>query len=281
MGEITKLAQLFDPEVVGQKIDKKLINAIRFAPLAEVDTTLVGNPGDILTLPFFQYIGAADDLTEAVAISTVSLMASTVSVQIKETGKGIEISDTAVLSGYGDPIGEGVKQVQLSIADKLDTDMIAALAGAGSGRTYSTGASTSAITPGGITDALELYGEDIDGVKALLCSPRLYKEIRKSKDWLPASQIAAELLIRGAVGETNGCQIIVSNRLRGDKTKAGKDENAYIVKPGALKVILKRNTMVEKDRDILKRTTVLTATKHYAAYLYDESKVIKLTVPTT
>ena len=279
MGETTKLANLFDPEVVGQKIDKKLINAIRFAPLAEVDYTLVGRPGDILTLPFFYYIGAASDLTEGSAISTVSLNASTVSVQVKEAGKGIEITDNAVLSGYGDPIGEGAAQLRLSIADKLDVDFLATLGSIGSTMTYSTGASTSAITPAGITDALELFGEDIDGVKALVCSPRLYKEIRKSKDWLPASEIAADILIRGAVGETNGCQIIVSNRLRGDSTKAGKDENAYIVKPGALKLILKRDTLVENDRDILRRVNVITATKHYVTYLYDASKAIKLTVP--
>ena len=281
MGETTMLANLFDPEVVGQKIDKKLIDAIRFAPLAEVDYTLVGRPGDILTLPFFYYIGAADDLTEGSAISTVSLNASTVSVQIKEAGKGIELTDSAILSGYGDPIGEGANQLRTAIADKMDIDFLTTLRGIASTMTYSTGASTSAITPAGITDALELFGEDIDGTKALVCSPRLYKEIRKSKDWLPASQIAAELLIRGAVGETNGCQIIVSNRLRGNKTKAGKDEDAFIIKPGALRLILKRDTLVENDRDILRRVNVLTATKHYVTYLYDASKAIKLTVPTT
>lgn len=281
MGETTKLANLFDPEVVGQKIDKKLIYAIRFAPLAEVDTTLVGRPGDTLTLPYFSYIGAASDLTEGSAISTVSLNASTVSVRVKEAGKGIELTDNAILSGYGDPIGEGANQLRLSIADKIDIDFLTTLGSIISDMTYSTGASTSAITPAGITDALELFGEDIDGLKALVCSPRLYKEIRKSKDWLPASEIAADILIRGAVGETNGCQIIVSNRLRGTKANLGKDEDAYIIKPGALKLIMKRDTLVENDRDILRRVNVVTATKHYVTYLYDQSKAIRLTVPTT
>lgn len=281
MGETTKLANLIDPEVIGRKIDKKLTYAIKFAPLAEVDDTLVGVPGSTLSLPAFAYIGAADDGVEGSAISTVSLNASMVSVQIKEAVKGIEITDNAVLSGFGDPVGEGTKQLRLSVADKVDIDFLTTLNGIGSTMTYSTGASTSAITPAGITDALELFGEDIDGVKALLCSPRLYKEIRKSKDWLPASEIAADILIRGAVGETNGCQIIVTNRLRGDKTKDGKDEKAFIVKPGALRLIMKRDTLVENDRDILRRVNVLTANKHYVTYLYDASKAIKLSVPTT
>ena len=202
MGETTKLANLIDPEVIGQKIDKKLIYMIRFAPLAEVDDTLVGVPGSTLSLPAFAYIGAADDGVEGSAISTVSLNASMVSVQIKEAVKGVEITDKAILAGFGDPVGEAVKQLRLSVADKVDIDFLTTMRTIGSEMTYSTGASTSAITPGGITDALELFGEDVDGVKALLCSPRLYKEIRKAKDWLPASEIAADLLIRGAVGET-------------------------------------------------------------------------------
>lgn len=51
MGETTKLANLLDPQVVADLVDKKLIYNIRFAPLAEVDTTLVGVPGSTLTLP--------------------------------------------------------------------------------------------------------------------------------------------------------------------------------------------------------------------------------------
>ena len=47
----TMLANLLDPQVVADLVEKKLINHIRFAPLAEVDTTLVGRPGDTVTLP--------------------------------------------------------------------------------------------------------------------------------------------------------------------------------------------------------------------------------------
>ena len=49
----TKLADLFDPEVVADYIDKKLIDSIRLAPLATIDTTLVGRPGDELTMPYY------------------------------------------------------------------------------------------------------------------------------------------------------------------------------------------------------------------------------------
>lgn len=53
MGEITKLSYLINPEVFADYIDKKLINKIVFAPLATVDMTLVGNPGDTLKFPSY------------------------------------------------------------------------------------------------------------------------------------------------------------------------------------------------------------------------------------
>ena len=49
----TLLADLIDPQVIADYIDKKLIDAIRLAPLAKIDTTLVGRPGDELTMPYY------------------------------------------------------------------------------------------------------------------------------------------------------------------------------------------------------------------------------------
>ena len=265
MGQTTKLANLIDPEVLAAYIDKKLIDNIVFAPLAEVDTTLAGAPGDTLKFPAYAYIGASSDLTEGSAISTVSLNASTVSAKVKEAGKGVEITDTAILSAYGDPVEEIAKQLLKSMADKVDIDFLSTLAGIGATMT-SSGVSTVMD----ISNALELFGEDIDGQKALLVPPALYTAIRNTKDWAPASEYAAGALVRGSVGQIFGCDIIVSNRLR-------TSGNAYIVKPGALRLILKRDTLLEADRDILRRVNVYTATKHYVTYLYNAAGAIKLT----
>lgn len=265
MGQTTKLTNLIDPEVLAAYIDKKLIDKIVFAPLAEVDDTLVGNPGDTIKFPAYAYIGAASDLTEGSAISTVSLSASAVSVKIKEAGKGVEITDTAILSAFGDPQEEIASQLLKAMADKVDIDFLSTMNGIAAGMTYS-GVSTVM----GLSDALELFGEDIDGQKALLVSPSMYTMIRNTKDWAPASEFAAGALVRGAVGQIFGCDIMVTNRLT-------VSQNAYIVKPGALRLVLKRDTLLEADRDILRRVNVFTATKHYVTYLYNAKNAIKIT----
>ena len=112
------------------------------------------------------------------------------------------------------------------------------------------------------------FGEDIDGEKVILISSKDYASIRKTASWCPASDIAASLILGGVVGMIHGCQVVVSNRV-----SAGK---AYIVKPGALAIYLKRDALVETDRDIITKETVITADKHLAVYLVDNTKAITI-----
>lgn len=262
----TKLANLIDPQVLADFVDEKLINKIVFAPLADIDQTLVGSPGDTIEFPTYAYIGAADDLTEGSAMSVVSLNASTVSVKIKEAGKAVDLTDTARLSAYGNPVDEIGNQLLKCMQDKVDIDFLSTLNGIDSTMTVSN---VSAVMD--VSDALELFGEDIDGQKGLIVPPALYTKIRKSTEWAPASEFSAGVLVRGSVGQIFGCDVMVSNRLR-------TPNKAYIVKPGALKLVLKRDSLVEKDRDILSRVNVYTITKHYATYLYNAAGAIKLTL---
>ena len=265
---LTKLTNLVNPEVMADIIEKKLVDAMKFAPLATIDTTLQGRPGDTISLPSFQYIGDAATLAEGVALTPDQLTASAVGVKVHKLAKGLELTDEAVLSGFGDPMGEAATQIALSIASQEDNEMLATLANIAAPMVYETN-SDPADTD--ITAALELFGEDIDGTKVALVSPAVYTAMRSNvHTWVPASELAAGIAVKGVVGEFQGCQVIVSNKLKTSK-------NIYIVKPGALRLFIKRGTMVEYDRDILKFTNVITASKHFATYLYDASKAIKIT----
>lgn len=263
----TKLANLFNPQVVGDLVEKKLVDAIKFSPLARVDTTLVARAGNTISLPAYTYIGDAVDVSEGADIPISQLTEAPVTATVKKAGKGVQISDEAVLSGFGDPMGEAIDQIALSIASKVDNDVLGVLAGIGAPMTHTT--KTSTLDADDIADALVKFGEDIDGEKVFLTSPADYNILRKAKGWCPASELSANIIIKGTVGEVHGCQVVVSNKL----TASG---NSYIVKPGALALYLKRDTEVEADRDIINKSTVITADKHYVPYLYDSSKAIKI-----
>lgn len=47
----TQLSNLIDPEVFADVISAELPNAIRFSPLATVNSDLVGQPGSTLNFP--------------------------------------------------------------------------------------------------------------------------------------------------------------------------------------------------------------------------------------
>jgi len=262
----TYLANLFNPQVVGDRIQKKLFDYVRFAPLARVYDNLEGRPGSTVTLPYYNSIGAATLVGEGQDIPISQLTESTVSVTISKYAKGVQITDEAVLSAYGDPIGEAVDQIAQSIAQAYDNAMLAAM-----GTSAAAGMTTAAaaLTADGIASALTLFGEDIDGEKVILVNPAAYETIRKANGWIPGTEVAANMIIRGTVGMIHGCQVVVSNKL----TTANC---AYIVKPGALAIYNKRDILVETDRDIINKSTVITADRHAAVYVLDKTKLIKM-----
>ena len=179
-----------------------------------------------------------------------------------------------VLSGYGDPIGEASSQIALAIDDAMDNALLAALAANSASEQNYTASASTGLAPDDIPLALAKYGEDNEGTKALLVTPEFYAQLIGapiSSNWIPASEIAANIRIKGAVGMAYGCQVIVSNRLK----TAG---NLYIVKPRTLAVFIKRGVMVETDRDILNQSTVLAGSILAAPYLLNPKGMIKLSV---
>lgn len=271
MADVTKIANMINPEVMADVVRDKLTDLIKFTPLAKIDTTLQGRAGDTVTLPKFAYIGDAADVAEGEAIPMSLLTTSTSKVKVKKAGKGIKITDEAVLSGYGDPVGEGTNQLSLSIAAKVDNDCLTALSGIKSNMTVDVSAKNT-IGSHVIADGLVKFGEDLEGEKVLLIAPAQLAQIRKDPDYLKPSEMTQKAIMSGVIGEIWGCQICVSNKIKA----SGSKYTNYIVKPGALAIYLKRGVEVETARDISLKLTEITADEHYAVYLLDESKAVKL-----
>lgn len=267
---LTQLTNMINPEVMADMISAQLTKKIRFAPLATIDTTLEGQPGNSITVPKFAYIGDAEDVAEGIAIGTTVLSATTDSTPvIKKAGKAVEISDEAVLSGYGDPIGEAQSQLSKSVVNKIDNDCLAQLGTA----PLAYDGSAKVIDYETVVNAVDLFEEEDDEPRVLFIHSKQKTQLRKDPNFIRASDLGDKVLITGTIGEIAGCQVVVSNKITDDTLKY---EN-YIVKSGALTIYLKRKVNIEDDRDILKKTTVIVVDEHYVAHLSDDSKVVKLT----
>lgn len=261
----TKLAQLINPEVMGAFAERKLEAEFKFAPLAVVGHELQGQAGDTLTIPVWGYIGKAEDVAEGAPIPISQMGQTKTSVKVKKAGKGIELTDEAVLSGLGDAVGEGEKQLAEAILDKVNKDCFDVLTGT---TTLQHSTAGNVLNADELADALVHFKEDVHEGQVLFVSPKRYAQLRKDPAWVTV--LAGEKFISGQVGEIMGCSVVVSNTVEDDK--------ALIVRAGALGLELKRDTMIESDRDIIHKSTIITIDKHYVAYLKDASKVIKVTI---
>ena len=257
---VTNLAQLLDPQVIGEFLDVKLIDAIKLSPLVEIDRTLEGRPGSKLTLPKFGYVGDAKDLAEGGELTFDQLTETTVEVAVKKVAKGVKITDEAVLSGYGDPVNEIGKQLLMAVASKVEADLYDAV------KTGSTAKVTAtAFAKENIIDMKAKFGEDIEEAMYLFVNPADYANLCKDKDFVQIAQGAR--VIDGQVGMLYGVNIVVANRV-----EVGKP---FLMKAGALSLIMKRNVMVEMDRDMAHFSTAFAVSDHYVAYLKYADRIVK------
>ena len=208
-GTYTKLSDLIDPEVMGDVVSARIPKKLRVAPFAKVDDTLAGVPGDTITVPAYAYIGDAADVGEGEAVTIEKMTASVRKATVKKAMKGIGLTDEAVLSGYGNPVGEANTQLALSIAAKIDNDCMEVLQSA----SLSYDGSGSAITYSAVVDALDLFEEEQSTDKVIFVHPRQVTQLRKSSDFLSADQYQAGVMLTGEVGMIAGCRIVPSKKV--------------------------------------------------------------------
>ena len=272
----TKIAQMVNPEVLADMVSAKLPKMIKFTPLAYVERELVGQPGNTVTVAKWVYSGDAKDITEGEAIVPDQLTTDKSTMTIKKAGKGVEVTDEALLSGYGDPLGQAAHQISLAIANKVDNDLVVE---AKKATQYVDDAPT---TGAALDKALAVFEDEEDARYVALVNPQDAIALRAEtvKEWIRGSEIGANIVISGTFGETHGVQIVRSKKVEKGKgflvkVSAVETDTDDVAKYGAFVINLKRDVAVETDRDILKKTTVITGDEHYGVYLYDPTKVVK------
>ena len=286
---ITKLSDLIDPEVMGDMVSAKIPKKLRVAPFAKVDDTLVGVPGDTITVPSYGYIGDAADVAEGEAVTIEKMTTSTRQATVKKAMKGVSLTDEAVLSGYGNPVGEANTQLALAIAAKIDNDCMDALQGASLVYNGSAGA----LDYEGIVNALDLFEEEQGTDKVLFIHPKQLTALRKDADFLSADKYQGGVMLSGEVGMIAGCRVVPSKKVpvvsydpdgEGDDATAVNGYACPIVKletdpevedeVPALTIYRKRDVNVETERKPKVRTTEITADEFYVAVLSNEAKVV-------
>ena len=209
---VTMLQNLIDPEVMARMVSANLPKKIKFSPIARIDTTLVGRPGSTITVPKYAYIGDAEDVAEGVAMGTTVLTASPTQATIKKAGKAVEITDESVLSGLGDPLGQAISQLTMSIAAKVDNDGYDALCDA----SLVYDGTAALIAYNGVVDADAKFDDENDTglTKIMFINPKQEATLRKDANFMSKDKYPLDVVMNGTIGAIAGAQVVKSKKVK-------------------------------------------------------------------
>ena len=278
---VTMMNNMINPEVMGDMINAKIEALAKITPYAKVDTTLQGVPGDTKTVPSWNYIGDAEDVAEGAEVGLTQMTASSTTFTIKKAMKAVGITQEAVNSGLGNPIGQAESQLAKAIVGKVDNDVLEAALKA----TNVAGDGTAVIGYAGIVDAVTKFEDEEDGVeKVMFINPKLEATLLKDPDFLSADKFQAGVAVNGAIGKIAGCWIKKSNKIKAKsgvytcpiiKLEPDSAETEYTEDElPALTIFLKKDTTVDAEWFPKKQQTDITACKYYGVALTNAAKVV-------
>lgn len=282
---VTMLNDIINPQVMGDMIEAKIPNMLKFTPFAKIDRTLVGVPGDTKTVPSWNFIGAAEDLEEGGEVTTKKLTASTAEFAIKCAIQSVGITQKSINSGLGNPVGTAETQLAKSLAVKIDADVLAALLTA----EQSYGADAPAkIAYAGIVDAVDVLEEEEITDKVIFVNPRQVGTLRKDADFMDKNKYGNDVMVSGEIGMIAGCRVVPTKQVV--KNDAGNyicpivklepasaDTEYREDELAAVTYFLKEDTQIDHEWFPKKQAHDVTASQYYGVALTNGAKVVLAT----
>lgn len=257
---LTKLEHLIDPEVMAPMISAKLNAAITATPFAKIDNKLQGQPGSTITVPKYKYIGDAEDVAEGVEQGETILTTSSENYTVKKAVKDVILTDEAVLSGYGNPVGEANSQLGLSIANKVNNDVMQELEKAPLVKKVGK-----AIDYVGIVDSIDLFQEESNVPKIMYINPSQNTTLRKDSNFISADKYDNNVIMNGEIGMIANTRIVPSRKI------TLTDAYTKVVDPKVASI----GTYYERNGSVYVKTTDTAITEGKTYYTKDAKQTYK------
>ncbi len=277
---MTTMANVINPQVMGDMIDAKIEAMLKITPFAKLDTSLQGVAGDTKTVPSWNYIGDAEDIAEGAEVDLTTMTAGTKTFTIKKAMKAVGITQEAVNSGLGNPIGQAEHQLAKSIAGKVDNDVLAAALTS----SIVSGDGTAKISYAGIVDGVGMFDEEEITDKVMFIAPEQVTTLRKDADFISADKYDNKVMMTGEIGLVGGVRIVPSKKIVEDggvytcpiiKLEPANAETEYTEDElAAITIFLKKDTQIDADWIAKKQTHEIVAAKYYGVALTNEAKVV-------
>jgi len=261
---------IYIPEVFKDALATEFVGKLKLGALATQIVGFEGQPGNVINLPYFNYVGDATVVAEGQPASLTALTGSSVKLTVEKAVSAIPLSDEQATQGAGDPIGNVRLQLAQGLAGCIDNSLMAALLTT----TLEVGTGAAIITKDNMIDALAKLGDDTEGAVLMIHSKQL-ADIYKDANFIKASDLGAPIMVGGiqAFGQFYGMPVIVTDRV---KKSVGNVYSAVVFKKEAIVVAYKRTVQVEESRVAVNGITNYIANVHFATALALPTKAVKI-----
>jgi len=263
-------------------LDDLFVNIVAQARFTAEENSLLRNlvtmynieatPGTTIQVPKYPAIAAAD-LTEGTDMTSTTVSTSSVSIAVGEVGAQVFLTDMAAM-GNGDPARELGTVLGNAIATKMDQDIIALF----DGFSASLGATTVELSVSDLFKAAAtLRANKVMGRMAAVLHPyqaySLKANLTNSFTDPNGGDLQNEAMRNGYVGTIAGIDIYESANLTID---GSGDAKGAVFAPEALAMAMKRDFIIEPQRDASNRGWELNATAVYGVGELDDSYGVEM-----
>ena len=242
---------LIIPMVYAGLVREKFIGKVKIQNLAtDLGELANSTVGETVTFPKWKLLGDAEDVVKGTAVGTESLEQGSTTATIKMVApKGVTVYDMDNITALGNAIEEGASQQAITIARKVDLDLITeALT---SPLKFAT-AGAKVITADEINSALALYGDeqDVEEFQGIVINSFLLPSFIAMPEFtsIEKTYVGASngIVTGGMIGYFRGIKVFMANHGTYDSVKS--ECITLIIKKNSLGFMSKRAIKVEEDR---------------------------------
>jgi len=264
----------FVPKVWKDHITAYFNSKLVFGAFAVTDDTLTQAPGETVTFPYFKAISAAENPAETADLTIDKLTDDSFTATVAEVGKAVSFTDKSLRKSgaKADKIfDEAQMQIGRVIAEKVDLDLVTEM---NTGGNYDVGFTGAAADATGFCTVSNLFrqktisfGDRSNEAEVIFMHSLHYLSMVTDTNtgMLKADANDPMYLVPGFMGRLFGAAVIVTDNVPVGPTVATKKSfYSFTCKKNAIGYMLANDLIFEKDRDIIARETIITATEWYA-----------------
>lgn len=296
-------ADLLNEAVLAPMVENTYQDAMVFMPLADIDRTLEGKPGDTLKVPTWKGKLTAQKVEEGQKIPTGKLGQGFTTTKVEKYGIGAAFSDESNLISLANNVEKCTRDVGSALGQYSDTELMNA--GLALKDVKSDDETTTPYyleTTANIDGLYEMMdhftSQDSHYAYTLIGNPKDRTKFRRAvNEYLRGTDVGANLVLSGATTLINNASFFATNKMQEGQLivayssqsdiEAVKELSAKL-KEGAVsdqdleslntgrpfKHLVKRDVLIETDRDKSTQLNYIYGTKIAAPYVQNPSKLL-------